>query len=67
MDYLGEEMRRDQDIIGYMYNDTETKIREKVAQEIESEMIKECATEECGCKVRNPVLKLAADIARGIK
>lgn len=29
-------MRRDADIIGYMYNDTEQKIREKVAQEIEA-------------------------------
>lgn len=29
-------MRHDQDIIGYMYNDTEQKIREKIAKEIES-------------------------------
>jgi hypothetical protein len=28
--------RRDADIIGYMYNDTEQKIREKIAQEIEA-------------------------------
>ncbi len=29
-------MRRDADIIGYVYNDTEQKIREKVAEEIEA-------------------------------
>lgn len=28
-------MRRDKDIIGYMYNDTEAKIREQIAAEIE--------------------------------
>ncbi len=26
--------RRDEDIIGYMYNDTEQKIREKIAKEM---------------------------------
>jgi hypothetical protein len=31
-----EMTRRDADIIGYMYNDTEQKIREQIAKEIEA-------------------------------
>ena len=35
-------MRRDKDIIGYMYNDTEKAIRDKVIQELESMACEAC-------------------------
>lgn len=33
--------RRDKDIIGYLYNDSEQKIREQIAQEIEAILLTE--------------------------
>ena len=55
-------MRRDQDIIGYLYNDTEQKIREQIAQEIEANcgFIQFCSFGDCTCAA-------SADIARGKK
>lgn len=58
--------RRDADIISYMYNDTEQKIREKIAKEIEaahegdgkSAPWCDITLEYCSCKK-------AATIARG--
>ena len=54
-------MRRDQDIIGYMYNDSEQLIREKIAKEIESIEIKPSIENAVGMQI------MAANIARGIK
>ena len=53
-------MRRDADIIGYMYNDTEAKIREQIAKEIEANcgFIQFCTFGDCTCGT-------AANIARG--
>ena len=38
--------------------------REKIAQEIESEILEECKSPFCRCGVRNSIMVLAADIAR---
>lgn len=54
-------MRRDQDIVGYMYNDTEQAIREKIAKEIEAIEIKPSIENAVGMQM------MAAKIARGIK
>jgi hypothetical protein len=55
-------VRRDADIIGYMYNDTEQKIREQIAKEIEANcgLAYSCAFTDCTCNK-------AAAIARGKK
>lgn len=58
-------MRRDADIIGYMYNDTEEIIREKIAKEIESISLDSgepnSQLNALGMRI------LAAEIARGRK
>lgn len=56
-------MRRDKDIIGYMYNDTEQNIREKIAQEIES--ISLDAGEENSQLNALGMRIMAANVARG--
>jgi hypothetical protein len=56
-------VRRDQDIIGYMYNDTEAKIREKIASEIE-DLIDPPPIDEIDHIIVD-VIKRCADIARG--
>jgi len=56
-------MRRDADIIGYMYNDTEAKIREQIAAEIE-DLIDPPPVDEVDYIVVD-VIKRCAAIARG--
>lgn len=58
-------MRRDQDIIGYMYNDTESKIREQIAAEIE-DLIDPPPIDEIDYIIVD-VIKKCAEIARGVK
>ena len=41
--------------------------REHIAKEIENEIINTCVNPKCKCDIRNSVLKLAIDIARGEK
>ena len=41
--------------------------RERIAQEIENEILTTCTNPKCKCDIRNSVLKLAVDIARGEK
>lgn len=41
--------------------------RERIAREIENEILTECTNTKCKCDIRNSVLKLAVDIARGEK
>ncbi len=53
--------RRDADIIGYMYNDTEQKIREQIAQEIEAK----CVCPESKNTFMSCEFEEAAIIARG--
>jgi hypothetical protein len=57
-------MRRDADIIGYMYNDTEQKIREQIAKEIE---LVAMATHEKSYPDAVGAFRMAIDIARGKK
>lgn len=42
-------------------------LRDQIAKEIEEELVLECANPACSCNVKNPALKLAANIARGKK
>ena len=58
-------MRRDADIIGYMYNDTEAKIREQIAAEIE-DLIDPPPVDEIDYIIVD-VIKRCASIARGQK
>jgi hypothetical protein len=61
--------RRDADIIGYMYNDTEQKIREQIAREIEETMPAdtENVAENFSFEVWNMAVSQCAAIARGNK
>jgi hypothetical protein len=42
-------MRRDKDIIGYMYNDTEEQIRTKIAVKLLHHHMISCYLPECNC------------------
>ncbi len=57
--------RRDADIIGYMYNDTEQKIREQIAKEIEAIMPADESNTDISFKIWNTVVEQCAAIVRG--